>query len=38
VAKKLDTRIAWDAADLRVTDNPEAEPVIRRPYQAGWSF
>ena len=38
VAKKLDTRIAWDAAGLRVTDNAEAELLIRRTYRAGWSL
>ena len=38
VAKRLDTRIAWDAANLRVTNNPEAEALIRRPYRPGWSL
>lgn len=38
VAKRLDTRIAWDAAGLRVTNQPEAEAFIRRPYRAGWSL
>ena len=38
VAKKLDTRIAWDAAALRVTNVPEAEALIRRPYRSGWSL
>jgi predicted dehydrogenase len=38
VAKKLDTRIAWDAANLRVTNVPEAEALIRRPYRTGWSL
>ncbi len=38
VAKRLDTRIAWDAANLRVSNNPEAEALIRRPYRAGWTL
>ena len=38
VAKRLDTRIYWDSAGLRVTNNPEAEPLIRRPYREGWSL
>jgi hypothetical protein len=38
VAKRLDTRIAWDAANLRVTNSPEAEALIRRPYRPGWSL
>jgi predicted dehydrogenase len=38
VAKRLDTRIEWDFANLRVTNNPEAETLIRRPYRPGWSL
>ena len=38
VAKRLDTRIAWDAKNLRVTNNPEAEALIRRPYRPGWGL
>jgi predicted dehydrogenase len=38
VAKRLDTRIAWDSANLRVTNHPEAETLIRRPYRPGWSL
>jgi len=38
VAKRLDTRIAWDAANLRVTNSAEAEALIRRPYRPGWSL
>ncbi|MCK7470493.1 MAG: Gfo/Idh/MocA family oxidoreductase [Desulfomicrobium escambiense] len=38
VAKKLDTRIAWDAANLRVTNVPEAEALIRRPCRPGWNL
>jgi predicted dehydrogenase len=38
VAKRLDTRIAWDEANLRVTNNAEAEPLIHRPYRTGWSL
>jgi hypothetical protein len=38
VAKRLDARIYWDAANLKVTNNPSAEPLIRRPYREGWSL
>jgi hypothetical protein len=38
VAKRLDGRIVWDPANLRVTNNPEAEAWIRRPYREGWSL
>jgi predicted dehydrogenase len=37
VAKRLDTRIEWDSANLRVVNSPEAETLIHRPYRAGWS-
>jgi predicted dehydrogenase len=38
VAKRLDSRIYWDSANLKVTNNPGAEPLIRRPYREGWSL
>lgn len=38
VAKRLDARIEWDSANLKVTNNPEAETLVRRPYRAGWSL
>ena len=38
VAKRLDTRIEWDSSNLKVTNNPEAEALIRRPYRPGWSL
>lgn len=38
VAKRLDARIYWDAANMAVTNNPAAEPLIRRPYREGWGL
>jgi hypothetical protein len=38
VAKRLDTRIAWDPVNLKVTNNADAEAWIRRPYREGWSL
>ncbi|OGD18692.1 MAG: hypothetical protein A2W03_08870 [Candidatus Aminicenantes bacterium RBG_16_63_16] len=38
VAKRLDARIYWDAANMAVTNNPAAEPLIRRLYREGWSL
>jgi predicted dehydrogenase len=38
VAKRLDGRIYWDAANMTVTNNPAAETLIRRPYRDGWSL
>lgn len=38
VAKRLDTRILWDAENLQVTNVPEAARYIRTPYRDGWSL
>jgi hypothetical protein len=38
VAKRLDARITWDAENMAVTNNPAAEPLIRRVYRQGWSL
>jgi len=38
VAKRLDTRIYWDSENMKVTNNPEAEPLVRRPYREGWNL
>jgi predicted dehydrogenase len=38
VAKRLDARIYWDAENMMVTNNPAAEPLIRRVYREGWSL
>ncbi len=38
VAKRLDARLYWDAANMAVTNNPAAEILITRPYREGWSL
>jgi hypothetical protein len=38
VAKRLDARILWDPVNLKVTNIPDAEIWIRRPYRQGWSL
>jgi predicted dehydrogenase len=38
VAKRLDAKIYWDSANLKVTNSPAAEPLIRRAYREGWSL
>ncbi|MCY2950360.1 MAG: Gfo/Idh/MocA family oxidoreductase [Planctomycetota bacterium] len=38
VAKRLDTRITWDAQACKVTNNPKANDLIRREYRQGWSL
>ncbi|MCL4206056.1 MAG: Gfo/Idh/MocA family oxidoreductase [Pirellulaceae bacterium] len=38
VAKRVDTRIEWDAQNLRITNLPEANQYIRTEYRDGWSL
>jgi hypothetical protein len=36
LAKRVDARIEWDAANLKVTNVPEANQYVRGPYRSGW--
>jgi predicted dehydrogenase len=38
VAKRVEGRLEWDAENLRVTNNPEANRYIRKEYRKGWSL
>lgn len=38
VAYRTGRKLEWDAANLRATNCPEAEPFIRRKYREGWSL
>jgi predicted dehydrogenase len=38
VAKRMDTRIEWDAANCRITNLPEANQYVRTEYRKGWSL
>ena len=38
VAKRVDARIEWDAANLKVTNLAEANAVVRTEYRKGWSL
>ena len=38
VAKRVETRIVWDAEALKVTNLPEANKYIRTEYRNGWSL
>ena len=38
VAQRVDTRIEWDAANLKVTNLPEANIFVRTEYREGWSL
>lgn len=36
LAVRLGKRIAWDGINLKATNAPEAEELIKRPYRKGW--
>ena len=38
VAKRVDTRIEWDSAAMKVTNHGEANRYVRWPYREGWSL
>jgi predicted dehydrogenase len=38
LAKRVDGRIEWDAANLKATNLPEANKYIRTEYRSGWSL
>jgi predicted dehydrogenase len=38
VAYRAGKAIEWDAANLRVTNSPEAQQLIRREYRKGWEI
>jgi len=38
IAKRMDARIEWDAANLKVTNLPEANRHVRTEYRKGWSL
>ena len=38
VAYRVGKKLAWDPAQLKATNAPEADPLIRRPYRKGWKL
>jgi predicted dehydrogenase len=36
-ARKPDTELMWDAAELKFTNHPDADRLLRRSYRSGWS-
>jgi hypothetical protein len=38
LAVRLQKRIEWDAANMRATNAPEAEPLIRKTYRKGFGI
>jgi len=38
VAKRVDGRLLWDGAAMKVTNNAEANGYLKREYRAGWEM
>ena len=38
IAKRMDARIEWDAANMKVTNLPAANQHVRTEYRKGWSL
>lgn len=38
IARRVDTRILWDAVNMRVTNHEAANQYIKKPYRDGWSL
>jgi len=38
IAKRMDARLEWDAANLNVTNLPQANKYVRTEYRKGWSL
>ena len=38
IAKRVDTRIEWDAANMKLTNLPDANKYVRTEYRKGWAL
>lgn len=38
IAKRMDARIEWDAANLKITNLPDANQYVRTEYRKGWTL
>lgn len=38
IAKRVDARIEWDSANVKITNLPEADRYVRTEYRKGWSL
>ena len=38
VARRMDTRIEWDAKNLKVTNLSAANKYVKKEYRKGWSL
>jgi hypothetical protein len=36
IAQRVDTRIEWDAENMKVTNLPDANQYVRTEYRKGW--
>jgi len=38
LAIRMGKKLAWDGPNMRATNVPEADTIIREEYRAGWSL
>ena len=38
IAQRVDTRIEWDAENMKVTNLPDANQYVRAEYRQGWEL
>ena len=38
LAQKLNTRIEYDADNMKVTNNPDFDKYIKEPVRKGWEY
>lgn len=38
LAKRMDARLNWDGANMKVTNNPEANKYVKQEYRQGWQL
>jgi hypothetical protein len=38
LAQRFNTRIEWDAANMRITNHPELNAFVKEPVREGWNY
>ena len=38
LALRFEGKLEWDSAKMRITNNPEANRLIKPAFRAGWKF
>jgi hypothetical protein len=38
IAQRFNTRIEWDAVNMRITNQPELNTFVKEPVREGWSY